>query len=359
MNNKKLIIFLGSMGRGGAERVVSYISDYFSKKGWKVYIVLLLFNKVEYALNENVEVIDLTGWETSRVRRIPYWVAGIRQLVKQYKPDSIISFAARINVIVQMSCLGLKKSIIVSERNDPYMDGRTRIVDMLTHVLYPKAHKIVFQTQKAESYFSKLALKNSVIIPNPISVNAKRCEVTKNKIVTVGRLTNQKNQIMLINAFSAIHPKFPQYRLHIYGDGELYSELKGRVRQLKLDNSIVFEGNIQNVHEMISDAEMFVLPSNYEGLSNALLEAMIMGIPCISTRCAGSDEYIVDAENGLLIDIGDEKGLKNAILKFIENKPLRDVCGKKAQNIIERVSTDVVLEKWYRIASGKGTVKHE
>lgn len=359
MREKRVMFFLGSMGRGGAERVVSHISDFFSNKGWKVYIVLLLFNKVEYELNEHIEVINLTGGGGSRIKRIPYWITGIRRLVKVYRPDEIISFAARINIIVQLACVGLKKRIIVSERNDPYMDGRTKIVDILTSILYPKAKKIVFQTKRAESYFGKLSLKNSIIIPNPIYVDSRRCEVTENKIVTVGRLTKQKNQELLINAFSEIHSKYPQYKLYIYGDGELYSELNNLVKQLSIDDSVVFAGNVPNVHEMISTAEMFVLPSNYEGLSNALLEAMIMGIPCISTRCAGSDEYIVNGENGLLVDVGDEDGLKNAMLKFIENSSLRDSCGNNAKNIIERVSKEVVLEKWYKLASAEGIEKYE
>ena len=202
-------------------------------------------------------------------------------------------------------------------------------------------------------------LKNSIIIPNPIYVDSRRCEVTENKIVTVGRLTKQKNQELLINAFSEIHSKYPQYKLYIYGDGELYSELNNLVKQLSIDDSVVFAGNVPNVHEMISTAEMFVLPSNYEGLSNALLEAMIMGIPCISTRCAGSDEYIVNGENGLRVDVGDEDGLKNAMLKFIENSSLRDSCGNNAKNIIERVSKEVVLEKWYKLASAEGIEKYE
>ena len=142
-DGKKLVVVLGSMGRGGAERVVSIISDFYANKGWKVYIVLLLSNKVDYELNENVEVIDLSGKTASRIKRLPSWLFGIRRVVKEIKPDTVLSFAARINIIVQLAVKGLKQKVVVSERNDPYSDGRSKVVDFFTSRLYPKAHTVI------------------------------------------------------------------------------------------------------------------------------------------------------------------------------------------------------------------------
>lgn len=351
MGKKKLLIFMGSMGRGGAERVISHISNYFVAKGWKVYIALLLFNKVDYELDPNVEIIDLTGSTSSRIKRVPTWIISIRKIVNTINPDTILSFAARINIIVQLACFRLSNKIVVSERNDPYKDGRTVIVDFFTKKLYSKAKAVVFQTERAATYFDEMGLKNSLIIPNPISIQCSKAEVSSAKIVTVGRLTKQKNQELLIRSFALISCKNPEYKLYIYGDGELRKELEDLSESLGVKDKVFFEGNVSDVHARIADAEIFVLSSDYEGLSNALLEAMMMGLPCISTNCAGSDEYIVDEKNGLLVAVGDENALASAIQKFINNRDLRISCGRNARNVLSRVSTEVVLEKWYTLLS--------
>ena len=109
---------------------------------------------------------------------------------------------------------------------------------------------------------------------------------------------------------------------------------------------------------MISDAQIFVLPSDYEGLSNALLEAMMMGLPCVSTDCAGSDEYIVDGYSGELVKTGDESGLTEAILKLIRSKELRETCENGAVEVSKQFTAHSVLEKWYNILS-EGVERNE
>lgn len=349
MIEKKLLIVLGSMGRGGAERVISLISDYMCRQGWKVYIALLLFNKIDYELNENVTVVNLTGEGQSRIKRLPGWIFGIRRIVKEVKPDSILSFAARINVIVQIACYGLKQKIVVSERNDPYMDGRSKGLDLLTRFCYPKAKSVVFQTMRASKYFDAINLRNKVIIPNPITVKCLSSRPEGCKIVTVGRLTKQKNQKMLIDAFFIFHKKYPESELHIYGDGELRGKLTDQIGRLGLEKYVYIEGNVPNIHEQISDATMFILPSDYEGLSNALLEALMMRLPCISTACAGSDEYIVDGESGLLVPIGDKDKLVAAMFRLMEDTNLRQRCREGAAEVSKKVESEIILDQWCQI----------
>lgn len=139
-------------------------------------------------------------------------------------------------------------------------------------------------------------MSNATIIFNPISVSSVSKNTNLKKIVTVGRLTVQKNQKLLIESFSEVLKKYPNIILEIYGDGEKREELKYIIKTLGVSNNVIFKGNILNVHEAIADAGLFVLSSDYEGLSNALMEAMMMGLPCISTTCAGSDELISDGK---------------------------------------------------------------
>ena len=111
-------------------------------------------------------------------------------------------------------------------------------------------------------------------------------------------------------------------------------------------------GNVPNIHEQISDANAFVLSSDYEGLSNALLEAMMMGLPCISTDCAGSDEYINNYENGLLVPIGDKDALASAMLEVLENKELSSRLGNNARKASATFAKDNVLNRWFELISG-------
>lgn len=343
------MIVMGSMGRGGAEKVISNVSEYFANRGWKVWIALLLFNNVDYVLHKDVQIVDLSGSTQSRLKRLPYWLKSIRKLTKEIKPDTILSFAARINVITLLANLGLKTKTVVSERNDPFCDGRSKGVDLLTNWLYPKAHSVVFQTKRSTTYFKNL--NNSCIIPNPVSVQCMAGQAVPGKIVTVGRLTAQKNQKMLISAFAEVNKQFPYTELHVYGEGELREELTQQIKQLGLSDKVFLQGNVLELHGKISDAAIFVLPSDYEGLSNALLEAMMMGLPCISTDCAGSDEYITDGENGLLTSVGNQSQMTDAIIRLLKNPDEAESFGKRAAKTAEGLQKDIIMEKWYSVIS--------
>lgn len=346
---KRLLIIMGSMEFGGAERVISLISEDFASRGWDVTIAMILYNRVDYVLSENIRVLDLTGGDASRLRRLPGWLKSIRHLVKEYRPDCILSFAARVNVVAQLACLGLDVPIVVSERNDPYMDGRSRGVDVLTNLLYPRAKVVVFQTKRAAGYFCRLKLRNCAIIPNPITVHAQRRAVTPGRIVTAGRLAPQKNHRMLLEAFRQICDDFPETNLTIYGDGPLQEETANLIRQLKLEDRVQLPGGVREIHERISDAQAFVLSSDYEGLSNALLEAMMMGIPCISTNCAGSDEYIEDGVNGFLTPVGDTDAFARAMRRLLENPEQAEVMAQRGKETAACLEQSRILEHWYRM----------
>lgn len=343
---KKHITFvLGSLGRGGAERVVSILSNDYIKKGWDVDILLLLFNNIDYKIDKKIRIFDFTGKYKSRLKNLPYWITSIHKYIKNNKPDIILSFAARINIITYIATIGLEKKLFVSERNDPKKDGRTKLVDMATKYIYPRTDGVIFQTQRAKSYFCKI--NNGTIIPNPIEVSTICKSVKNKKIVAVGRLTEQKNHKLLIKAFSKVLSDFPEYKLEIYGDGELKEELLKLIKELNIENSVILNGNVSNIHDCISDAELFVLSSDYEGLSNALLEAMMIGLPCISTDCAGSDEYIQNNENGILVPVGDEDLLSEAIKKMLSDDEFRKRCGMKARENSYVYKKDNILQLWH------------
>ena len=346
MQKKRILFILGSMSRGGAERVISILSDAYARRGWDVDIICLLSGRVEYDLHAHVRVLDFSGKTESRWARFPGWLKNIRQYIKNERPDVVVSFAARINIITQLAALGLGTRLIVSERNDPKQDGRSMLIRLATRLLYPNAAGVVFQTKRAQSYFPYL--KNACLIANPISVRAKASDVPTKKIVSVGRLTKQKNQKMLIEAFAAIASDYPEYKLEIYGEGELRSALQVQIEQLALQDRIRLPGNVLNIHERIQDAALFVLSSNYEVLSNALLEAMMMGLPCVSTNCAGSDEYIRHEQNGVLVPVGDRQALSEAISRMLQDRSYAQRMGACAHEDSLVFAQDTVIKQWFK-----------
>ncbi|WP_214079670.1 glycosyltransferase family 4 protein [Mesotoga sp.] len=349
--SKHIVFVIGSMGRGGAERVISILANTYAREGWKVSIIMLLDNKNDYPLDKSIELISYANNKRPRVLQMPKWIFGMRRYISKSRPDVVVSFVARINIVTLLACFGLRRKIVVSERNDPEADGRSFFVRIATNLLYPLAHKVVFQTRWAQSCFSKRVQKKSVIIPNPIQVSkyALPQDQRKKKIVAVGRLSKQKNHELLIKAFKRVHEVYPEYKLFIYGEGDLREYLEKLIEDTKLSEAVFLPGNVPDIHEQIADAEMFVLSSNYEGLSNALLEAMMMGLPCISTDCAGSNEIIENGRNGVLVAIGSETELVRKIKMLIRKPTSREELSLEANDSIEAYSVDVVINEWRQI----------
>ena len=162
----------------------------------------------------------------------------------------------------------------------------------------------------------------------------------------MGRLAPQKNHAMLIRSFAAFHKTHPDYTLSIYGEGELREMLAGMIRDAGLSDCVFLEGNDPAVLTKIRDAEMFVLSSDFEGMSNALLESMAMGIACISPACEGSADVIRDGENGLLVPVGDEDALLYAMCRFADDPALREKTERAAAADMAGLSPARIVRKW-------------
>lgn len=343
---KEITFILGSMGKGGAERVISILANEYANKGWHVNILMLLENRCDYKLHSNIKLVAIVNNNKNRIQQIPLWLSEIRKHVRKHQPDKIVSFVARINILTILACIGLKVDIIISERNDPKSDGRSPLIRYATYLLYPLSKKVIFQTKWAQSCFPKNVREKSSIIYNPIIT---KCIAKKNKskkIVTVGRLAEQKNHILLIDAFTTVSERYSDYTLHIFGEGNLRDLLEKKIQESDLQDRVILEGNVSNIHERISNAEMFALSSDYEGLSNALLEAMMMGLPCISTDCAGSNEVIINGFNGLLVPVKNSNSLSRAIEKLIQDKKLASQLAQNAAKDSKKFSSKDVLKQW-------------
>lgn len=350
---KKLTFFIGSMGKGGAERVISILANHFARSGWSVDIVMLLNRNVQYELYKTINLIDLTGKHTSYVKNTFDWVVGIRKYLKRTNPTCVISFVARINALVLSSSIGLNIPVIVSERNDPRNDGRSKLMQYYCDHAYRRANAVVFQTKYECECFSASVQKQAYIIKNPVSVQCYRTidgpKTNRIKIVNVGRLAEQKNQKMLIDAIAVLVRDYPDMKCEIYGEGPLRRQLENQIINLNLQNIVFLKGNVNDLHEKISDASIFVMTSNYEGLSNACIEAMMIGLPCITTQYAGSEELISDRVNGLTVQCNNLQELVEAIRAVLRNPNLAKKLGKAAKESVTSYQTTVVLKEWDKL----------
>jgi len=349
----RILFYIASLGLGGAERVVCILANALATKGYEVHIGLVVNRNVLYELSDDVNVHFMDcekDMHMNAANRYFYRVQKIKRLAKTVKPCVAISFMAETNIDVCMAMLGLNIPLIVSERNDPAVDPASRIKQMMRRFLYVRPRGFVFQTPDAQAYFSKSIRDRSVIILNPLSDNlpARKNSNDEKRIVSACRLDKQKNLPLMIDAFQVFVSKHPEYSLEIYGDGKLKDQLKRLIEDKKLNDKIKLMGYCADVHNKVADASMFVLTSDYEGMPNALLEAMAMGIPCISTDCpcGGPRMLMEDGKKGILIPVGDKQELVNAMLFYAENPQEAEKYGLNARQIKEMADRECVVSQW-------------
>ena len=346
----RIAFFIGHMGEGGAERVISLLANDYADKGWEVDIVMLLANRVEHYLCPQVRTISLAGTSQSYIKNAMSWLIRIRNYVKSEKPDRVVSFVGRINALVLTATIGMKVPVIVSERNDPKHDGRGKAMLWYCNTIYHRAKAIVFQNNYEQSCFDNSLKHKGVVVPNPVEVSATKVHMWQDFIVTTaGRLHPQKNQHMLIDAMDIVHRTHPAVKCRIYGDGILREELRSYIEKKNLANIVTLEGNRADIHEKLAECSLFVLTSEYEGLSNALIEAMMVGLPCISTDYPGADELITEGENGMLVNRRDPQMLAQVILQLVNDKEKTVFLASRAKAAAEVYKKERILRCWHQV----------
>lgn len=359
---KKIMIHINSLGKGGAERVVSLLAGCFQQDKIQVVIATLWQEKEEYPLAEGVKRIHvgLTKEEESASSLKQQWIRlkNLRRALRKEKPDILLSFCAKANYRALMAAWETGCPVVASVRNDPKIDYVGRKKQLLNKLFLNKAAGCVFQTEEARDFFDQKLQKKGIIICNPVNerfLQAERKPAEK-KIVCVGRLVKQKNQMLLVKAFEGILQAYPDYHLYLYGDGsndeckeELQQYVKqGRVKEIPLTERIHFMGLSSSLEKDMANAAMFVLPSNYEGMPNALMEAMALGIPVISTDCpcGGSRYWITPGKTGQLVAVGDVKGLQRAMEEYIQYPKQAEAMGREAGKRLQEAALPRVYEQW-------------
>lgn len=347
--NMKIVFTIAHMNLGGAQRVCYNLINWIKENTDSDVHLIICSGRIvkeEYDLNNIPHSIVFGGLLKKTV--------GIRRTLKQIKPDVLVTMGVPGALFDVPACVGLGIKHIISERNDPAHFGGRTITRIISRLLMRKADGYVFQTKDAQAYYGGDIAKHSVIIPNPLFIGddypATQYTGEREKtIVTTGRLNKQKNHPLLIRTFKRIVEEFSDYKLIIYGEGPERQNDETLIKELGLEGRVLLPGTINNVPEKIHKSSLYVLSSDFEGMPNALMEAMALGLPCISTDCpcGGPKELIENGKNGILVPVGDEDALVNAMIKVLSDARLAVELGKKAMSVREELSMDKICKKWY------------
>ena len=336
----KIFFVILQLAPGGAERVAFSLAKGLSETFELDARVIALqgFKKNVYEI-EQINYIELKGNK----------LFNLRKLVVEHKPEIVVTMGVPICIYTIPALVGLKVKHIVSERNSPaHFAGKWR-TKMISRWLMRFADGYVFQTEQARNFYGGRITKRSVVIHNPvcdINENQRDTSRLRKEIVAVGRLIKQKNHALLIESFAEISKQYSEYQLVIYGEGCERENLESFATKLGISDKVMFPGAISNVHERIKDAAMFVMSSDFEGMPNALMEAMALGLPCISTNspCGGPADLIVDGVNGVLVSVGDKSGLVLAMKNLLEDSAYAESLGRHAVSLRDSHSLGKICE---------------
>lgn len=338
-----------TLGLAGAERVTVHLSNYFLKQGSCVHLITAKKLEKEHPLPSGIERHNIGCSGKNVIKQI----VELRKFVKKYKPDVVITMDSMLSFISVIALLGTKTPLIISERSDPAYKFEIpieRVYQYINQYFFPIAQGHVFQTFDAKTFY-KRCRKNTKIIFNPLVLDTLPTAIAEHKtknIVTIGRLSQQKNHKLLITAFSTIASLFPEYTLTIHGEGPLREELEKLINELNLETRVFLCGSSVDVLEKIIDASLFVFSSDYEGMPNALLEAMALGLPCISTDCpcGGPRAVITDGLNGKLVPVGDVEILADTMKYLLTNTDVAKKMGENAVKIRKELHIDKIGKQW-------------
>lgn len=350
MEKLRINFITSSLGKGGAERVVSELANYLFGLGHSVRIIKLCYKDSVYEINEGIEIIDFSHIKINhkmdlllkRASRLRKYV-----LYNSKENDIYISFQDYVSNISCLAFIGVKYRLIISERNDPLKS--TLINKIMRTFLYARGDGFVFQTADAQRYFPKYIQKKSTVIFNPI----KQClpEIDKlinnKRIISVGRLTEQKNHLLLLKSFEKVKQVHKDAELYIFGDGELKSQLINYIQNNSLRDVRILPFT-NNIFEEMIVSRLFVLPSNFEGMPNSLMESMAIGIPSISTdcRCGGPKELIGNNDYGILVETNNVKQLVDAICLLLDDYELSSNISKRAKKKMKDYCIENITNQW-------------
>ena len=357
----RIAFILPTFTAGGAERVASLLCNYWVEQGHDVTALTFegagdervyhLDDRVTLrgidALNRNRGLASRVGTNLRRLVRL-------RAALKAFKPDAIVAFTTEANLVAIWSALGLGVPVVVSERNQPDRPGLGRLTRAVRRLSYPLAAALVVQTEGiAQGVRARFGAPVHVL-PNPIRLaswgGVPRAEQATKRIVAAGRLVPQKGFAALITSFAALADDYPDWQLVIYGEGTDRAALETAARRLSLGDRIVLPGVSKDMRAAFAAADLFVLPSRYEGYPNVLLEALASGCAVIATDCpGGTAEILGGGKYGLLVEPENPAALTTELQRMMSNQALRRQFAAQAREAVSALDVGAVGRRWLEL----------
>ena len=367
----KITFVTATLTSGGSERVMSIVANKMQERGYEVEIICLNDQIVFYPINEGIKIthVEVEAGTKSLPKKL-WW---FRKYIQKTQPDVVIAFMVSVYTVTLLALIGIDIPVISSVRNDPaYSNLRKKIT---RKILLPRSAHVVVQTQQIKEFFSKNIQKMTTVIYNPVNervfetsydndndddnvddndndnLGLKIKDERLNRIISVGRLYPQKDQKMMIEAFAKVSERFPDWKLVIFGEGPEREALELLVERLKVKDKVSLPGRSENIIDELKKSKVFCLSSIYEGMSNALVEAICVGLPIVTTKVSGTEELIKDGENGFIVNIGDTDAMAEVLTKILEDENLQKQFSEnnKAQAI--KFETNAIVDQWENLVN--------
>lgn len=350
----KILFLVSHLNSGGAERTVSYLSEYLSRNNIDV-TVLSLSDDIFYNLGADVhlKLMHIKRSPQNAAERL-YLIAKRFYLVKKHlkknRYDAVFCMIPNTAKYLLRSHKTQGFKLITSERNNPAVELQRGELK-LKKKIFNQADGIVFQTERAKLFYDKSIQQKGIVIHNAIGnkfvYNVPKVINREKKITAIGRLSEQKDYPTLFGAFSIVLKSHPDFRLEIFGDDSQKETYNALLNELGIKEKVFFMGIHNDAVLKAANSACYVMSSKFEGMPNALMEAMAAGLPCVSTDCPnGPSELIDNGTNGLLVPVGDAYALSNAMLKMIEDCEFAEMCGTNARKILETHSIDIKAKEY-------------
>jgi GalNAc-alpha-(1->4)-GalNAc-alpha-(1->3)-diNAcBac-PP-undecaprenol alpha-1,4-N-acetyl-D-galactosaminyltransferase len=358
----KLTLVSSSLNVGGAERVMSILANYWAANGWQITI-LTFDDGAEppfYDLDRRIDLQPLgirsqDGFKFS-VSSVSYNLRRIqvlKQAIVASQPDLVISFVNTTNILTLLACRGLKVKTIVSEHVHPTFGQLNKATQLLQKLTYQQADLVTVQTHAALSFFpidryKTFVIPNPVVLPDSEPIES-QLYTDDRHLLAIGKLIPQKGFDLAIKAFAQVAERYPEWTLTILGEGEMRSELEKLCLELDLEDRVFMPGVVKNIDAHLRKADIFILPSRFEGFPVTLCEAMACGVPVIASNClSGPREIVHDGIDGMLVKPDNVSALAIGMSQLMSDPGKRQYFSHHAPKVLDRFGVEPVAAIWHR-----------
>lgn len=338
---------------GGIERVISRLSNYFVENlNYNIHIISLYStqNNNFFKLNTHINITNLgiayqqDNSLKSRFLKSKEINKKIKQILDDENYDIIITFHSTISNAILFSKKNLKGKVIVTEHNSHKSYGKLRHI--INIINYRKADKLVVLTESDKRFYSKF-IKSVEKIPNSIPfTNNKYPNYESKKIISVGRIEEVKGFDYLIDSFNLIYDQYPDWSLHIVGDGTQKQILEERIKKYNLEGRVVIEPFTNEICNKYLDASIYALSYRFEGFSLVTIEAMECGLPIVSFDIDAPMEILKNGEDSLIVESFNINKFAEKLSLLMDNEEMREAYGKKAKENVQKYSIYNVGLEW-------------